>query len=78
MGYTILAKQRKKFRKKSKTAEICLLKVAKALDECHKHNVQIKLKHGIIVSAYGYVLPLRKGWEVRMLLPSRYNDDYDD
>lgn len=73
-----MAKRPKKFRKKVKTAEICLTKLAKALDECDQNKVQIKLTHGIIVSAYGYVLPLRKGWEVRMLLPSRYNDDYDD
>lgn len=68
----------KKFRKKSKTAEICLTNLAKALDECHKNKVEIKLTHGIIVSSYGYVLPLRKGWAVRMLLPSRFHDDYDD
>lgn len=73
-------KKNRKFRKKSKTAEICLVKVAKALDECTKHNVQIKLKHGIVVSPYGYVLPHKRGWAVRMLvdLGCKFDDDGED
>jgi hypothetical protein len=73
-----VAKRSKKFRKKTKTAEICLKNVAKALDECGKHNVKIKLRHGIVVSDYGYVLPFKRRWMVRMLVDLGYKFDDDD
>jgi len=75
-----MTKRPKKFRKKVKTAEVCLLKLAKALDECNKHNVQIKLKHGVVCSDYGYVLPFKRHWVVRMLvdLGYKFDDDGED
>lgn len=73
-----MMKYRKKIRKRAKTAEICLLKVAKALDECSKHNVQIKLKHGVVCSDYGYVLPFKRRWVVRMLIDLGHKFDDDD
>lgn len=74
----LVAKRSKKFRRKQKTAEICLAKVAKALDECTKHNVKIKLRHGIVVSDYGYVLPFKRRWVVRMLIDLGYRFDDDE
>jgi hypothetical protein len=68
----------KKVRKERKTAEILLKNLEKALNACENKKVHVKLQQGIVVSRYGYVLPFKKGWEVRMLLPSRYNDDSDD
>lgn len=73
-----MKKNRKKFRKKTKTAEICLTNLAKALDECHKNKIQIKLRHGIIMSDYGYVLPFKRHWMVRMLIDSGHKFDDDD
>lgn len=70
-------KKGKKFRKKKKTAEICLTNVAKALDECHKHNVKIKLRHGVVCSDYGYVLPFKRRWVVRMMIDLGYKFDDD-
>lgn len=70
-------KKSKRFRKKTKTVEICLTNVAKALDECNKHRVQIKLKHGIVMSDYGYVLPHKRRWVVRMLTDLGYKFDDD-
>lgn len=69
--------QGKKFRKKAKIAEICLTNLAKALDECGKHNVQIKLRYGVVCSDYGYVLPRKHRWVIRMLIDSghRFDDD---
>ena len=70
----------KKTRKKIEKAELLLLKVAKSLDECGKHKVNIKLKHGIVVSDYGYVLPFKRKWVVRMLvdLGYKFDDDGED
>lgn len=73
----MVKRQSKKFRKKQRTAELCLIKVAKALDECHKHNVKIKLKHGVVCSDYGYVLPFKRRWVVRMLIDLGYKLDDD-
>jgi hypothetical protein len=73
-----VVKQRKKFRKKIKTAELCLINVAKALDECNKHKVEIKLRHGIVMSDYGYVLPFKRRWMVRMMVDSGYKLDDDE
>lgn len=72
-----MARKNKKFRKKNQTAEVCLTNLAKALDNCSKHNVKIKLKHGVVCSDYGYVLPFKRHWVVRMLIDSGYKFDDD-
>jgi hypothetical protein len=76
---TTRKKQSKKFRRKSEESEILLRKLAKVLDECSKHKVKIKLRHGIVMSDYGYVLPFKRRWVVRMLVDLGYTvDDGDD
>jgi predicted acetyltransferase len=70
-------KKGKKFRKKSRTAEIYLKKLAKVLDDLDKHDVDFKMTHGIVVSKYGYVMPRKRGWVVRML-DDRYQLSGDD
>ena len=76
----MMARKSKKFRKKVHTAEICLSKLAEALDNCDKHNVSIKLRHGVVCSEYGYVLPFKRHWVVRMLtdLGYKFDDDGED
>ena len=44
-----------------------LTNLAQVLDACDKAKLEIKVQHGIIVSPYGYVLPLKSGWTPRML-----------
>lgn len=61
-----------------KKAELRLTNLAKALDECEKDLVTIKLRHGIVMSKYGYVLPFKHRWVVRMLMDGPYSDDSDD
>lgn len=73
-----MKKQPKKAREKFKQREKVLRELAKALDKCENNKVQIKLWHGIVVSKYGYVLPVGKGWAVRMLIPGTRDDDYPD
>jgi hypothetical protein len=68
----------KKVRKEWKTAEISLKNLGKALNACEKQKVHVKLQQGIVMSRYGYVLPLRRGWTVRMLLKSQFDDDFED
>ena len=73
-----MKKNSKKFRKKIKTAEICLKNLARALDECEKNQLNCKMTHGIVVSKYGYVMPRKRGWVVRMLVESKFDDDGED
>lgn len=69
-------RHRKKIRKKRERAERALTELARALDKCDSY--QVKLKHGIAMSIYGYVIPFKSGWKVRMLAESGFSDDYDD
>jgi hypothetical protein len=69
----------KKFRKKNEQAELLLMNLGQILDECHRNKLDIKLRHGIVVSKYGYVLPFKHRWVVRMLVEHPLSvDDYDD
>lgn len=60
----------KRFRKEREQAEQLLLNLAQVLNACDKANFDIKLEHGIVLSEYGYVMPIRRGWTVRMRVPS--------
>jgi hypothetical protein len=72
-------KKAKKFRKKNEIAEHLLTELADTLDKCRANLIPIKLRHGIVVSKYGYVLPTKRKWVVRMLLdPGSIIDDDDD
>jgi hypothetical protein len=72
-------KKAKKFRKQNERAEFLLEKLAEVLDECRANKLNIKLRHGIVVSKYGYVLPTKRKWVVRMLVdPGYFVDDDDD
>lgn len=70
----------KKFRKKNERAEFILQKLAGVLDEAEVSLLNIKLRHGIVVSKYGYVLPAKHTWVVRMLVDPGFpfDDDFDD
>jgi ribosome recycling factor len=73
------AKRAKKFRKSNERAEFLLEKLAETLDECRANKLNIKLRHGIVVSKYGYVLPTKRKWVVRMLIDTGLPDDeYED
>lgn len=73
-----MAKYKKKFRKKMKKAEILLTELAEVLDKCEREMISIKLRHGAVCSKYGYVLPFRHRWVVRMLIDSGYQDDDEE
>lgn len=68
----------KRFRKENEKAELILTNLAQILDECQRHKLNIKLRHGIVMSKYGYVLPLKRGWVVRMLIDNPHAVDDDE
>lgn len=60
-------KMKKKFRKKNEKAELLLTNLAQILDACADNRLDIKMRHGIVMSKYGYVLPFKRRWVVRMM-----------
>ena len=73
-----MKKAPKKLRKQYKQAEILLNNLAKALNACQDKKIEVKLQQGTVFSKYGYVLQLKRGWVVRMLQPSKFEDDFED
>jgi hypothetical protein len=73
-------KLEKKFRKRNERAEFLLGKLANVLDECRSDKLNIKLRHGIVMSKYGYVFPSEPKWSVRMLVDPGFpfDDNFDD
>jgi hypothetical protein len=72
-------KHPKKFRKKSERAEFILAELAAVLDKADANKIQLKMRSGFVCSKYGYVLPFKRGWGVRMLTDTGYPDDeFDD
>lgn len=53
--------------------------VAEALNACEAAGIPVKLKHGIVSTRNGYVLPVRDGWVARTLAYSPFSppDDPD-
>jgi len=68
----------KKFRKKHERAQILLTKLAGVLDQLDSDKISIELTSGVVCSKYGYVLPFRTGWAVRMMIDPGYELDDDE
>ncbi len=68
-----MKKRKAKKRQKQQDPVILLLAMARVLNECEKAGIRPKLKHGIVFTDAGYVLPLRQGkWAARPLkLPGK-------
>lgn len=61
------AKKRQK-RRKQEDPVILLLAMARILNECEKVGIRPRLKHGIVFTDAGYVLPAKEGkWAARPL-----------
>lgn len=67
-------KSRKKTRKPRRNGKlpedpvILLLTLARLLNECEKAGIRPKMKHGIVFTDAGYVLPVSNGkWAARPL-----------
>jgi hypothetical protein len=62
-------------------AERLLAAVAEALTACEAAGIEVRLKHGIVVTQAGYVLPVNDRWVARTLAYTRFgpaDDDMDD
>jgi len=46
---------------------ILLSALAKVLTECERAGIRPKLKHGIVFTEAGYVLPVKSKWAARPL-----------
>ena len=51
---------------------VLLLALSKLLNDCEKAGIRPKLKHGIIFTDAGYVLPLEDRWAARPLKGSKW------
>lgn len=64
------------------TAAALLEEVALALSACDRAGLAVKLRHGIVMTREGYVLPLGKGqWGARTMTYTEFgllDDDGDD
>lgn len=61
-------------------AETLLDTIAHALTQLDQLGVKVKLKHGVVYTDVGYVLPIHEGWVARTLLyteltPTTITDD---
>jgi hypothetical protein len=63
-------------------AEALLGAVADALNACQAVGIEPKLKHGAVMTPFGYVLPIGNGWGVRTRAYTEFTpppgDDDDD
>lgn len=50
------------------SSESLLDTVAQALTQLDQLGVKVKLKHGVVCTDVGYVLPIHDGWVARTLL----------
>jgi len=53
--------------KKKRKNALLLHDLASALNACEKANLHVKLRHGIVFSDAGYVLPVKDRWVSRTL-----------
>lgn len=60
-------------------AHALLTGVAAALNACDEAGLRVKLKHGIVFTRAGYVLPVGDGWAARTLAYTPFGQqDADD
>ena len=59
-------------------AEQLLGAVAGALTACESAGIAVRLKHGIVVTRVGYVLPVNGGWVARTLAYSPFGTPEGD
>lgn len=62
-----MARKPKRGRKREPDPAALLSSLASALDRCDRAGLDVKLRHGIVITEAGYVLPVRDGWVTRML-----------
>ena len=68
-------------RKKQAAASALLAEVAAALTACEQAGIHVKMRHGAVLTDYGYVLPAETEWVARTLVYTEFEpleeDDLD-
>ena len=54
-------------KKKKRKQSLLLHDLACAINACEKAGLNLKLKHGIVFTNIGFVLPVKDRWQVRLL-----------
>jgi hypothetical protein len=57
----------KRKRRKPPDPAALLSSVADALNRCERAGLDVKLRHGIVITEHGYVLPVKDKWAARPL-----------
>lgn len=61
------------------TSTDLLNQLAKALEACDDAGLNVRLKHGIVITRAGYVLPITGGqWVARSLQYTEFSGDDED
>ena len=66
-----MARKPKRGRKRKPDPAALLASLASALDRCDRAGLDVKLRHGIVITEAGYVLPVKGKWVARMLWKHR-------
>jgi hypothetical protein len=62
-----VAVARKPKRKRPPDPSALLASLASALNRCDRAGLDVKLKHGIVITGAGFVLPVKDKWAARPL-----------
>lgn len=65
-------------KKTSKEYPRLLKELADALNACDEAGLKVRLRHGVIMSRGGYVLPTDKEWVARSLVYMGFDPPEDD
>lgn len=65
-------------KKKQAVASQLLGEVAAALNACEAAGVRVKLRHGVVFTDYGYVLPTDSEWVARTLVYTEFEPLEED
>jgi hypothetical protein len=65
-------------KKKQAVTSQLLREVAAALNACEEAGMRVKLRHGAVFTAYGYVLPTDSEWVARTLVYTEFEPLEED
>jgi hypothetical protein len=54
-------------RTRKRDPALLLANLARSLNACDRAGLDVKLKHGIVITDAGYVLPVKDKWAARLL-----------
>lgn len=64
--------------KRKPSPAVLLGRVAAALTACEQAGMAVKLRHGVVMTHHGYVLPTSRGWVARTRLYTEFSPPPSD